>query len=399
MSPELRFDHDRVVEFTRELVQIESVNRPEEGLSEAAAAEAVAAEMRKFGWEPVVEEVAPGRPNVICTVEGGLPGPTLMFEGHTDVVTAGDKSQWTHDPFAAEVVEGRLYGRGSADMKAGLAAMIYATRAVELAGPFPGRILLGVLCDEEEMMIGVKHFVASGHCEGVDGVISAEPEAGEICAVSKGAIRLRVDAHGVMAHGAMPDKGANPISALAHATAGLAELQNRFQAKLGSFEHLGHMWITPTFLSGGSIAQLNVIPADAVLAIDIRTTPKVDHPALLLDVESLLADVASASGVKLELTVIDDRPPADTPVDSPVVRALVEGHEKVTGQPAVFGGVPGTTDGTILWRDGGLDSVVYGPGGKWIAHQVDEFVEIAEIVQATEVFAHTALAFSKNRSA
>lgn len=393
MSADPVFDHDRVVEFTRELVRIESVNKPEDRLCEAPAAAAVVAEMRSFGWEPTVEEVAPGRPNVICVVEGGLPGPTLMFEGHSDVVTAGDKSQWTHDPFAAEIVDGRLYGRGSADMKSGVAAMIYATRAVELAGPFPGRVLIGILCDEEEMMLGVKHFVAAGHCEGVDGAISAEPEAGEICAVSKGAIRLRVDAHGVMAHGAMPDKGANPVSALGHAATGLAQLQERLQTEFGPYEHLGEIWVTPTYIGGGSIAQINVIPADAVMAVDIRTTPKVDHVTLLADIESLLAEVTSASEVRLELTVIDDRPSSHTPLDSKVVRALVAGHEKVTGEPAVFGGVPGTTDGTILWRDGGLDSVVYGPGGKWIAHQVDEYVEVADIIQATEVFAHTALAF------
>ena len=393
MTTSFTFDHERVVSFTQELVRIESVNQPENGLSEAPAAEAVVAEMRSFGWNPVVEEVAPDRPNVICIVEGGLPGPTLMFEGHSDVVTAGDKSQWTRDPYGAQIVDGRLYGRGSADMKAGVAAMIYATRAVELAGPFPGRILIGVLCDEEEMMIGAKHFVASGHCKGIDGVISAEPEAGEICAVAKGAIRLRIDAHGVMAHGAMPEKGANPITVLTHATVGLTELQRRLQKEFGPHEHLGKMSITPTYLEGGTIEQLNVIPADATLGIDIRTTPAIDHPSLLGEINRILDESSAATGVNLELTIIDDRPSADTPTDSKVVQALVAGHEKVTGEPAVFGGVPGTTDGTILWRDGGLDSVVYGPGGKWIAHQVDEYVEVADIIQATEVFAHSAMAF------
>ncbi len=393
MSTALTFDHDRVIEFTQELVRIESVNDPAAGLSEEPAAAAVVAEMRSFGWEPVLEEVAPGRPNVICVIDGGLPGPTLMFEGHSDVVTAGDKSQWTRDPFGAQIVDGKLYGRGSADMKSGVAAVIYATRAVELAGPFPGKILIGILCDEEEMMIGVKHFVAAGHCEDIDGAISAEPEAGEICAVAKGAIRLRIDAHGVMAHGAMPDKGANPITVLTQATVALTDLQRRLQEELGLHEHLGKMSITPTYLEGGTIEQLNVIPADAILGIDIRTTPAIDHPTLLAEVTRILDESSAATGVTLELTIIDDRPSADTPLDSKVVQALVVGHEKVTSEPAVFGGVPGTTDGTILWRDGGLDSVVYGPGGKWIAHQVDEFVEVAEIIQATEVFAHAALAF------
>jgi len=389
----LDIDADGVVAFTQELVRIESVNRPAEGLSEAPAAEAVAAKMRSFGWSPTIVEVAPGRPNVVCIVDGGNPGKTLMFEGHTDVVTAGEKSQWTHDPFAAEIVDGKMYGRGTADMKSGLAAVIYATRAVELAGPFPGRILIGALCDEEEMMIGVKHFVASGHCEGIDAAISAEPEGGEICAVAKGAIRLRIDAHGKMTHGAMPDKGANPLAALIDCGAALAAIERGLHARLGSYEHLGKISLTPTFMTGGSMAQLNVIPADAVLTLDVRTTPAIEHGDLLITVREVLEDTSLRTGVELVLTIIDDRPPANTPIDSPVVQALASAHTSVTGGPAVFGGVPGTTDGTILWRDGGLDSVVCGPGDKWIAHQVDEYVEVDEIVTYTEIFAEAALNF------
>ena len=386
-------DPDSLIDFVRRLVRIPSVNRPAEGLSEQPAAEAVVAEMRSFGWEPEVEEVAPGRPNVVCVVEGGLPGPTLMFEGHTDVVTEGDRAEWTHDPFGAEIVEGRLYGRGAADMKSGLAAMIHATAAVAGAGPFPGRILLGALCDEEEMMIGVKHFVARGYCEGVDGVIVCEPEEGEICAVSKGAIRLRIDAQGRMAHGAMPDQGANPLAALIHLGGGLAALEEELQGEVGVHPHLGRVFVTPTVVRGGSFIQMNVIPAEAAMAVDVRTVPALDHGLVLERIGALAAEAGAATGVELTVEVVDDRPSTDTPEDSPVVRALVAAHERVTGRPAVFGGVPGSTDGTILWRDGGLDTVVYGPGGKWIAHQVDEYVEVDAVIEAARVYVAAALEF------
>ena len=383
-------DSEGVVAFTRELVRIESVNDPSRGLSEAPAAAAVVAKMEMFGWDPVVEEVAPGRPNVICRVDGGLPGKTLMFEGHTDVVTAGDHDNWSRDPFSGDVEGGRLHGRGSADMKSGLAAVIYATRAVELAGPFPGAIVIGALCDEEEMMIGVKHFVEQGHCENIDAAISAEPEGGEICAVSKGAIRVRIDATGRMAHGAMPFKGANPVAALGHVTVELGELQSAVQREFGQYQHLGHVWLTPTMISGGSIEQLNVIPAAAMMTVDVRTTPTVDHTTLLGRISEVLADLTAKTEVELTMTVIDDRPPTDTPTSSAVCIALAAAHTSVTGNPPVYGGVPGSTDGTILWRDGGLDSVVYGPGDKWIAHQVDEYVEVEEIVTYTKVFAEAA---------
>jgi succinyl-diaminopimelate desuccinylase len=93
------------------------------------------------------------------------------------------------------------------------------------------------------------------------------------------------------------------------------------------------------------------------------------------------------------VTVIDDRPPVDTPVDSPVVQAMFVGHQAATGRPAVLGGVPGTTDGTILTRDAGLPTVVYGPGGKWIAHQADEYVEVEDIVISTRAYISAARHF------
>ena len=123
--------------------------------------------MRSFGWEPQFDLVEPGRPNVIAVVDGGGgPGPTLMFEGHTDVVTEGEG--WTVDPFGGEIVDGRLYGRGAADMKGGLAAMLFATHALQQRGPFPGRIVLAALVDEEGMMLGAKDLVARGRTVGVD---------------------------------------------------------------------------------------------------------------------------------------------------------------------------------------------------------------------------------------
>ena len=100
-------------------MRIPSVYDPARGLNEQPAAELVEAQMRAFGWSPRVDLVAAGRPNVIATIDGDSPGPTLLFEGHTDVVTEGDESTWTVDPFGAELRDGRIYGRGSADMKCG----------------------------------------------------------------------------------------------------------------------------------------------------------------------------------------------------------------------------------------------------------------------------------------
>lgn len=380
---------DAVVDLTRRLVRIPSV--PGDGGSEAAVAAEVATEMERLGWLPRVEEVVPGRPNVWTVVEGGLPGPTLMFEGHTDVVTPGDG--WTRDPFGAEVVDGTIFGRGTADMKGGLAAMIHAVAAVAAAGPFPGRILVAALCDEEGMMSGVKHFVERGHAAGVDAVIVCEPEGGEVCTTQKGSIRLRLDLAGRMAHGAMPTRGRNPLRAATILVAGLTEIEAGLHLTVGEHPHLGLAHLTPTHLAGGSPDQLNVIPAMATLGVDIRTIPGAEHASLLARIAELARSVTESTGVEIGMTVVDDRPSTETDPDHPVVRAVVDAHTAVHGRIPPLGGVPGSTDGTILWRDAGLPVVVYGPGDKWIPHQADEYVEIADLVAASAVYGEAARRF------
>lgn len=346
-----------------------------------------------FGWDVTVDEVAPGRPNAIIRIDGGLPGSILLFEGHTDVVTEGDPCEWAFDPFCADIVDDKICGRGAADMKGGVAAMMFAARAVEVGGPFPGAIVLAILCDEEEMMIGVHDFVDRGYAKGVDGAIVCEPEGGEVCTVQKGAMRLRVDLLGEMAHGAMPHEGRNPIRAAATLMQRLAAVERELQDDHGEHPHLGFAYITPTHITGGSLPQLNVIPSSSLVTFDIRTIPGIDHDELLTRIANIASEITEASGVSVDLTVLVDRPPTDTPVDDPVVKAVAEAHTAVTGEAPAYGGVPGTTDGTILWRDAGLPVVVYGPGGKWIAHQKDEFVEIEDLVTSAEVYIEAACRF------
>ena len=387
------FDGDAVVALAQSLVRLPTAVGPGIAEVETAATGLLAETMRGFGWAVTVEEVDSGRPNVIAVINGNGPGRTLMFEGHVDVVTPGDVDSWSFPPYSGDIVDGRLLGRGSADMKAGVAAMVHAARAVQQRG-FPGRIIVGVLADEEGMMLGAKHFARSElAASGIDGVIVCEPEGGEVCAVAKGAIRLRVDLQGVMAHGAMPHQGRNSLPALGSLLMGLSELERQIAESVGSHPHLGDFYLTPTVLAAGDPGQVNVIPASASVWLDIRTIPGVGHQGLLHLITRLAEQIADDSGLTAAITVIDDRPPVDTPETADVVGALVAAHEKVTGNPAVLGGVPGTTDGTILTRDAGLETVVYGPGGKWIAHTKDEFVAVEDILTCTAVYIEAALGF------
>ncbi|MDQ3468768.1 MAG: M20/M25/M40 family metallo-hydrolase, partial [Actinomycetota bacterium] len=283
----MAIDHDALVEFTRQLVRIPSVYDPARGLNEEPAAELVIEQMRAFGWQPEVDVVAPGRPNVIATVDGGQPGPTLMFEGHLDVVTEGDPGEWSHDPFGAELEAGRIWGRGAADMKSGVAAMLFATDELRRRGPFPGRVVVGALVDEEGMMLGAKDFVARGRGQGIDAAICCEPEGGEVCHVAKGALRVRIALTGKMAHGAMPFQGRNPNRAAAAVLDALTGLEASLQDLHGEHPHLGLVWITPTVLRAGEPAQMNVMPAEASIWVDVRTLPSVDHDALVAELRAV----------------------------------------------------------------------------------------------------------------
>ncbi len=385
------------VAFTQELVRVRSVHEPASGSGEAEAAALVTAKMREFGWRPEVIEVAPGRPNVVAVVDGGGgPGPTLMFEGHTDVVTEGHHADWSVDPYGGEVHDGRLYGRGAADMKSGVAAMLYAVAALRAAGPFPGRIVVGALADEEGMMLGAKHFAASSLATEVDGAIVCEPEEGEVCVAAKGAIRLRVDVTGTMAHGAMPQQARNPVPAVGAFLREVAGYERELWDQHGDHEHLGWAFVTPTVIRAGDPDQVNVIPAHAAVCLDVRTTPDVDHVGLVARVRELADGVAADHGVECEVSVVDVRPAVEIAADSPVVTALAAAHEAVVGTPPRHGGVPGATDGTILARDALIPNVVYGPGGKWIAHQADEFVAVTDIVRFAHVYAEAAHRFLRN---
>ena len=390
----IELDEGALVAFTQRLVRIRSVHEPETGTDESEAAALVADQMRAFGWTPEVTEVAPGRPNVIAVVDGGGgDGPTLAFEGHTDVVTEGALERWSVDPFGGEIRDGRLYGRGAADMKSGVAAMLFGVRALQLAGPFPGRVVVCALADEEGMMLGAKHFAATGLAATVDACIVCEPEGGEVCVVARGAIRIGLTFHGAMAHGAMPEQGRNPVAAAGELLAALPGYQADLRAAHPDHPHLGGVHVTPTVIAGGDPVQVNVIPAEAEVMLDVRTIPGVDHAALIDRVGELARAAGNELGVGAEVEVIDDRPAVEIDPEHPVVRALVAAHAEELGEPPAFGGVPGATDGTILTRDAGMPTVVYGPGGKWIAHQADEFVAVEELGRYARIYARAARGF------
>jgi succinyl-diaminopimelate desuccinylase len=394
-----RIDREELVRLARELVRIPSVFRPEEpDGNEARVARFVANYLERAGFEVKTEEVAPGRPSVWAVWEGDRQGKTLLFEAHTDVVTEGSAEDWNHPPFGAERDRGRIYGRGACDTKGNLAAAVVAVRAVKDSGvPFPGSLILCHPVDEEGMMSGIKAFIERGNADGVDAAVICEPEENQLCIKQKGALRVEVTLSGTMAHGAMPQSGVNPVTRAARFVVAVEELEGEEIERHGEDPFLGYPSLTPTILMGPDcgVPQINVIPASAYVALDIRTVPDQSHRDLIERLEDIIARLASEDpDFDATLEVIEERPPTATPKDEPLVGAMARAYDHLTGQEPTYNGVPGATDGTFLHAWAGIPIVTTGAGDREIPHHVDEWVDEEELLTTCKLYAATALYYA-----
>lgn len=393
-----QIDDDEVVRWVQELTRIPSVWKPNTGEGEEAAARWVEARCRELDLETHLEYVQPGRPNVIALHRMDA-GPTLMFEGHTDVVTAGDPALWTHPPFSATLHDGRIYGRGANDMKAGLVCALAAVGAIVRSGVrLRGTLLIGAVCDEEGDMIGIKHFVDRGWADRVDAAVICEPEENHLCICQKGVLWLSATIHGVMAHGAMPLTGVNSAYPMAGFLAAVQQLEARVIQEHGCDPFLGQPSITPTILlsppRGHGEPQKNVMPGATEVVLDCRLIPGQEPAGLAAEITTLLESaVAGDARLRATCDVLEVRHPTATDRGHPVVVALASAHTDLTGQQPVYGGVPGSTDGTILNARRGIPIVTCGPGDIHIPHHVDEWVSVAEIKTAVRMYVLAAMRY------
>lgn len=399
-----KLESKEMIKFIQNIIRINSVYDPDvKGANEEEVANYIYDFLVEEGFEVYIEEVVPHRPNVIAYLRGEEGGKTLLFEGHTDVVSAGDIDKWTYDPFGAEIVnvngKDRIYGRGSCDTKQNLAAAIYAVKAIkESEIPFKGNIMLCIPVDEEGLMIGIKDFIKKGWADNVDAAIICEPEEKNLCIYQKGAIRIGLTFNGKMAHGCMPLSGNNPNWAVGKVITELRSLENHEKDRLGKHEYLGWTSITPTMIDTPikGVAQINVIPTDAYMTLDIRTIPGQDHDAVVRQVQGILDRLAKQyrdgdDRFDARLEVLDSRPYTVTSKDEPVVKALAKAYTKIMDQEPIYNGVPGATDGTFLAVEKGIPVIVTGAGDREVPHQVDEWCEIDDIIETAKMYILAAL--------
>lgn len=362
-----------VIHTAQSLVRIPSVN-PACDASGAGEAEVVRwltawAEQHRLSWR--TEEVTQGRSNIVFQVSGGRPaGPRLLFNGHMDTVAAhGMKIS----PFAGELRDGRLWGRGAADMKGPLACMLHAmARLQKERADWRGTVTLACVVDEEIGFAGIRHFLRNPAAH--DFAIVGEPTSFQVVRGCKGFLRFSIRARGRAAHSSRPEKGANAISAMAHAC---VRLEQFFADELRARSHptLGSSTGSIGTICGGS--GINVVADLCELAVDVRLVPGQSW----VDTYSRIQEVAAIAlpGIAWEF---DAEPTVDLPFclesDHPFVTAACEAFGLADSQVVDF-----SCDASKI-AAAGIPCVIYGPGNIEEAHTVDESISIADLERGVE---------------
>jgi acetylornithine deacetylase len=375
-------DCQRLLDLASAMIRIPSENPPG---NEAAIADYLATYFRQLGIVPVVQEIAPGRPNILVRLEGQHPGPHLIFNGHTDVVPPG--TGWTVEPYGAHVRDGRLYGRGSADMKGGIAAMVEAALTVHQTTSFRGAITLAMVADEEEGGGGTRYAVEHG-LRG-DWAIIPEPTDLRPVIAHKGDFNFYITVHGEAAHGSVPERGVNAIYAAGRLLTAIQDLNQRLSVQ--SHPLVGHPTVSVGTIKGGEITCM--VPAECQVAVDRRLIPGERPNAVIAEMEALLDDLSrDDSQFKAEMTVPIQVLPMEVTPDLPVVAALRNATRRVVGEDPGFSGWSATCDASILAQEGNTPTVIFGPGSiGHAAHRPDESVGITELVHCAEIYVLTIL--------
>jgi acetylornithine deacetylase/succinyl-diaminopimelate desuccinylase len=386
----------RPIELLAELVRIPS--HPGLERQEEAVVRALARYLSDAGLSPVVEEVAAGRPNLLCTVEGTAPGPHLLLCGHTDTVPLNATDAGVG--FSGEVHDGMLEGRGAVDMKGAVAAMAATLVALEGSGRLPsGRVTLAAVIDEEIESLGAEHLIASGFA--ADGAVVGEPSENRLCLGHKGLEWLEIEFRGRAAHGGTPAAGINAIDAAAlfvHAVR--TRLVPRFAERADAL--IGPPTINFGTILGGD--QPSTVADRCRLTCDRRSVPGESYASVCRELEELLTEVRDAMpGLATELRRMPggmatlEHVALRTDDDEPIAVAAAAAFQQVRGaapEPAAF---PAWTDGALLAAFGDIPTVIMGPGDLALAHSPREAVPVAEVIEATELYARSAIEFVAGR--
>lgn len=385
---------DETVTLTQELVRIRSENPTG---SETAISQWLEGYLRELGFDVERDRVEIGRDNLIVEIGASGNSPALIFLNHMDTVPAGEG--WSREPFAAEITDGKMWGRGTCDMKGGLAAGLIALKWLKKNADRGARLKRSVRCclvvdEESAWMRGSQSIAECGRVGEEDIVLSCEPTNMELKSAQKGAMWYEVTFRGKSAHAAVPENGADAVQAAAHM---VLLLQKRSSKLDSSHPLLGKTTIVTSMIQGGQ--KTNIVADECRTEVDVRFIP----PMGVSDVEGLLEETAREAcqeipGTSANIRVLSvDRPPILSDEESKGALFIKQVLEETIGATSRPSGVSYYSDaGLVAARTGNRQCFLLGPGNIAQAHGPDEFIEIDELKKAAFVFSRVVEKYALN---
>ena len=377
---------DPTLTLLADLVAIDSVNPVlvPGARGEAEVARRIAEECIAIGLRVEVTEVAPGRPNVVAVLEGRAPGASLMFCGHIDTVGVTGMNR----PFEPVTRDDRLYGRGSQDMKGGVAAMIGAVRVLaESGGLANGRVIVAAVVDEEHASLGAEALVASWRA---DAAVVTEPTDLDVAVAHKGFQWVEVQTRGRAAHGSRPREGRDAILRMGRVLHKLEALDRTLQ-KRAAHALLGTASLHASLVGGGR--ELSSYPDQCTLTLERRTLPGETLGVALQEVEEIVASLKKADAeFEADARAMFGRDAYEINPSARLPSSLVGAAESVGCKPAIVG-MTFWTDAAIL-GGAGIPSVLFGPGGAGL-HSAEEYVRLDDVRLCRDALAALARDFTR----
>jgi acetylornithine deacetylase len=373
------------IELLRQLVAIDSIN-PDlvpGSAGEGNIARFVAGWFERAGLEVVVDEVAPGRPNVIGIARGSGGGRSLLLNAHMDTVGVTGMAR-PHEPY---IENDRLYGRGSCDMKGGLAA-IMAAGAAAGGRRLRGDVIVTAVVDEEYASIGTASIVKKWHA---DAAVVTEPTALHICTAHKGFAWFSVETKGIAAHGSRPDLGVDAIVKMGKVLMGLEALDLSLRSAV-THRLLGSGSVHASLIEGGQ--ELSSYPERCSLGVERRTIPGETIQQVEAELPAIFARIA-AHDPTFQATVKTGlaREPFEVSLQEPIVQTVLQHAQRLLGREVLEVGGTGWMDSALL-SAAGIPTVVFGPGGEG-EHAVVEWSDLTQVEQCADILTAVAQDFCR----
>ncbi len=376
---------DEVLRFAQALIRTPSENP---GGTEDEVAAVASSILEDLGADPRIVRGDAGRPSVVARIGDGR-RPRLAWNGHLDVVPAGDPATWRHPPFAAEIDQGQLVGRGAVDMKGAIASALGAVAAIRRSGTeLAGTLDLHLVADEEMAGLhGTKVLLERGLLD-QDAAIVGEPTELRLALAERGGAWIRATARGRAAHGSRPHLGVNAITSM-------SRFLLRIQEVLPDIEHalVGRPTVNAAIIEGGSAP--NVVPDRCTVEIDRRIIPGETSPEAVLAPFERVADEIRSEHPEVDLSfevhLWTDAAEADP--RSPIAVACRAAIGAETGEEPPDEGMTGITDARFYLNDAGIPAVLLGPGSLGVAHTANESVATRDLTAAARIYARVFGAF------